>query len=88
VLTAILAKAAGGHTARTLSRTLVIGGATLTVAGGRSGGIDVRLTRKGLALLRARRRLRCRLTITATAPGLVKPASGSWTLELKRPHRR
>jgi hypothetical protein len=29
-----------------------------------------------------------RLTITATAPGLVKPVSGSWTLVLKRPRRR
>lgn len=88
VLTAVLAKAAGSHAARTPSRRLVIGGATLTVVGGRSAGIDVRLTRKGLALLRARRRLRCRLTITATAPGLAKPVSGSWTLELKRPRRR
>lgn len=88
VLTAALAKAAGGHTARTPSRTLVIGGATLAVVGGHRGGIDVRLTHKGLTLLRARRRLRCKLTITATAPGLVKPVSGSWTFELKRPRLR
>ena len=88
VLTTVLAKTAGGHTARTPSRRLVIGGATPTVAGGRSGGIDVRLTHKGQALLRARRRLLCRLAITATAPGLVKPVSGSWALELKRPRVR
>ncbi len=87
VLTAVLAKTAGRHTARTPSRRPVVGGATLTVPGGRSAGIDVRLTHKGLALLRARRRLRCRLIITATAPGLAKPVSGSWMLELRRPRR-
>jgi len=81
-------KVAGGHTAKTPGKTRVIGGATVTVLGGRNGGIDVRLTRQGLALLHTHRRLPCRLTITATAPGLVKPVSGSWPLELKRPRRR
>jgi hypothetical protein len=88
VLTAVLTKAGRGRVAGRPSKRMVIGGATISVVGGHSDGIDIRLTRKGLALLRARRRLRCTLTITATAPGLVKPVSGSWALELKWPRGR
>lgn len=61
----------------------VIGGGSLTVPGGRTSGIEIRLSRAGLALLRSRRRLVCTLKITATAPSLKTPVRRRWPLILE-----
>ncbi len=81
VVTALV-KRSGGKTA-----TEVIGGGSLSVAGGHGAGFKIRLSRAGLALLHSRRRLVCTLKITATAPSLKRPVRRQWPLILKSRHR-
>jgi hypothetical protein len=81
VLTALVKRSGGRKAAE------VIGGASLSVPGGRTAGFKIRLSRTGLALLHSHRRLPCTLKITGTAPGLKTPVRRQWPLILKYRHR-
>jgi hypothetical protein len=81
VVTALLSKGANSRAA-----TKVIGGGSLSVAGGHISGFKIRLSRAGLALLHSHRRLRCTLKITATAPSLKQPVRRQWPLILVYRH--
>lgn len=84
VTTPLALHAAHASAAKTTRR--VIGRASVVVASGHVAPLKVRLTRSGLALLRARKRLACTLWITATAPGLKASDSRHFALILKQ-HR-
>jgi hypothetical protein len=76
------AVAAEAGTAKTHQERVVIGGASITVPGGHSEALHIKLSHGGLARLKRSHRLRATLTVAITTPGVGKATTSTFQLTL------
>lgn len=67
------------------AKTVRLGGSAFTIAAGKSARVKIKLSRKGLRLLKSRKRINAKVKITVTRAGKSTARAVKVTLKAPRP---
>jgi hypothetical protein len=73
---------------RNATRSVTIGTASISVAGGHTAPLTIKLSRAGLVLLKRAHHLKTTLTISIATPGGARPVTSTYTIVLATPRHR